>query len=177
MRDRVGLNDRQLRFVRLVAAGEHSVTECHAQSYGGRRDSANAHKLAKRLAAEVAAERERLGIAAPGAEEPVIADADKAALIVEQRRLYELALERGETGLAQKCLRSIERLQRRPGVAGRPVAEKPVTQPKGVERDSARVEALVAAILTEADVAELEATWGNDAPPWGRVSQTSAEAQ
>lgn len=152
----IGLTDQQLRFVRLVAAGELSIVECHrVAGYSG--DTANSSKLARRLASEIAVERERLGISDPNAEVPVIDDADKAALIVEQRRLYALALERGETGLAQKCLRSIERLMKRPGKSGRPTAEKealaePTHAPIGSGRPVAE---LIDMLLTDEDLSEI----------------------
>lgn len=177
MRANVGLSDKQMKFVRLAATNELSLTECHRRAgYSG--DTANASKLAKSLAEFISAERTRLGLPEPDSEEPVIDDADIAALLAQARQVYALAIEANDLAAANKANRTIERLLRRPGKPGRPVAERqePATKTQHAEGNPARVDALVAAILTEADLADLEATWGNDAPPWGRVTQISVES-
>ncbi len=135
MRDNVALSDKQMKFVRLVAAGEHSVTECHVLAgYGrnGKRDSANAQKLKKHLAAHIAAERERLGIRDEPEASPDVDDADKAELIAAQRKLYADAVASGNLAVQRAALRSLERLMKRPGTPGRPStqaapASKPAT--------------------------------------------------
>jgi len=127
LRDNIGLNDRQARFVKLCASGEHSVAQCYAKAgYGdpAKPDSANAAKLRKSLDSFIQAERERLGLAPLGKEEESASDpGEVAALIADQRRLYAMAIEKGETGTAQKCLRAIERLLRKPGKPGRPTTQ------------------------------------------------------
>lgn len=125
----IGLNDRQARFVKLCASGEHSVAQCYAKAgYGDptKPDSANATKLRKSLDSFIRAERERLGLAPLGKEEESASDpGEVAALIADQRRLYAMAVEKGETGTAQKCLRAIERLLKKPGKPGRPSSSTP----------------------------------------------------
>lgn len=134
MRDNgIGLNERQAKFVKLVASGEVSVTEAYVLAgYGTKRDSSNANKLRKSLDSWITAERERLGLAPLGKEEESANDPrEVAALIADQRRLYAMAIEKGETGTAQKCLRAIERLLRQPGKSGRPSAKPaPVVIPE-----------------------------------------------
>lgn len=158
MRANVGLNQRQARFVSLVASGEHSVTEAHVLAgYGTKRDSANAHKLAKSLAEFISAERTRLGVPEPDAEEPVIDDADIAALLAQARQVYALAIEANDLAAANKANRTIERLLRRPKPGGRPVAEKPAPSPTSQPAGSGRpVSELIDLLLTDEDLAEIE---------------------
>lgn len=131
MRDNsVGLSARAAKFVALVAAGQHSITECHSLAGYSGRDSGNASKLAKHLAAEIQAERERLGIAEPEANAG-IEDDSKAQHIADLRRVYAMAIERGETGAAVKALRGIERLLKPKRPPGRPaVATAPAPMPR-----------------------------------------------
>lgn len=158
MRDNIGLNSRQQKFVSLVATGEISVTEAYVQAgYGTKRDSGNAHKLRRSLDSWIVAEREKLGLAPIGEEAPEVDDADKAALIAEQRKLYALAISRGETGLAQKCLRAIERLLRKPASPGRPVTAKPTPPPAPPRVPSKWTMAeLVDMLLTPEEEAEIQ---------------------
>jgi len=87
VRDNVGLNARQQKFVDLVAAGQHSISQCHALAgYGDPKkpDSANAHALKVRLAEHIAEARAKLGFS--DAEESATVDDEEVAALLKQAR-------------------------------------------------------------------------------------------
>lgn len=171
-------SQRAQRFIEIYATGEHSQAQAYALAGYANADNANASKMVRKYAAEIAAHRERLGIAPPGEEvaaESAIDEATRGELIRDLRRLYSLALEKGEIGPATKALRGIERLMKRPGLPGRPTTQPETAKPQTERMAPEDFESLVAAFLTEDDLADIEATWGNEAPPWGRVSRVSGE--
>lgn len=133
MRDNIGLNDRQAKFVSACAAGHGPTSAGRIAGYGnGNPHSANMSKLAKKLAAEIQAERERLGLAPLNKEESAVDDAEVSDLIAAQRRLYADALEAGNLPIQRAALREIGKLLKRPGRPGRPVAATVQAQTSGV---------------------------------------------
>jgi hypothetical protein len=178
MRDNLGLNERQAKFAKLAAPGDISIVEAYRRA-GFANDAANANKLYKRLVAGgfISAERDRLGLPPIGEEEasPEFSTETKA-LVEEQRRLYRIALDAGNVGAAQKCLRAIERMTRARRPAGRPASSPQAKTPASSERDSIRADALVSAFLLPEDEEEIRERW-EGAPSWGRIGKAGFDVQ
>lgn len=170
-------SQRAQRFIEIYATGEHSQAQAYKLAGYSDADTSNSSRMARKYAAEIAAHREKLGLAPIEESAEALDDPDRASLIVLQRRLYADALEARNLPIQRAALREIGKLLKRPRKSGRPAATKEsASTPQQIERDSDGAEAIVAALLLPEDIAEIEATWA-DAPPWGRGSKTCAEAQ
>jgi hypothetical protein len=130
LRDNIGLNDRQAKFVSLVAAGELSVVECYRRA-GFAGDTSNANKLKKHLADFIEEERAKLGLRPIGEEEPGEVDNAAVAEILKlQRKLYADAVEAGNLPIQRAALREIAKLLKPKRPPGRPTLAKPASAPR-----------------------------------------------
>jgi hypothetical protein len=165
------------RFIDLYATGEYSQAAAYvAAGYSPVAPLSNASKMVRKYAAEIEAAREKLGLRSEPESKPVD-DADRADLVAAQRKLYADALASGDLRIQRAALRAIERLLKPKRGPGRPTTNKPETaKPQHPERDAARADAIVAALLLPEDLETIDAAWGNNAPPWGRVLQVRSES-
>jgi len=157
MRDNIGLNTRQQKFVQICAAHpELATVECFVRAGYKGRDSANASALKKRLHEHIELERTRLGYA-PSEEPATINDSELEAALALARATHAMAVDHGDVKSAVKAARTIADILKKKGKIGRPIAAKAPAQTSGASQARMPPEdftALVDAILELPEIEE-----------------------
>jgi hypothetical protein len=160
MRDNIGLNTRQKKFVQICAAHpELSTVECFVRAGYAGRDSANASALKKRLHEHIELERARLGYA-PGEEPAAVDDSELEAALVLARATHAMAVGAGDVKSAVKATKTIADILRKKGKPGRPAAAKPATPAQRENRFAhLSAPAIVSMVLSAEEIADIDARY------------------